>query len=75
MTAFESWEYQDPMNVAISRQQARIKRERAGKKPVERRAGCDGCGHYAIAFERPVCLMGKKRFIRCNLFIRSTGGV
>lgn len=68
MTVLEKWEYGNPIDVAIAREQAALRRQKANSPERERFQPCDGCKHLRIELERQFCDMGKKRFIRCIIF-------
>lgn len=70
MTVFEKWEYGNPLDVAIAREQAALRRQKRKQPERERFQPCDGCRHHRIELERQFCDMGKKKFIRCVLFDR-----
>lgn len=70
MPVLERWEYDDPLTVAIAREQAAIKRERRQQKPQQRIQPCDGCVHIVRILDDRMCSMGKKRLIKCGIFAK-----
>lgn len=72
MPVLEQQRYRDPLEVVISDEQARIRRQKKGQKARPQFEPCDGCMHIVrfdvAGQEERMCSMGKKRLIRCRMF-------